>query len=213
MKTDELVNLLAATAVPVAGPRVMQRFLLTLACGLIGAFALMALTFGLRADFGQALLQPILWIKFAFAGSLAATGLVLVQRLGRPGMRLGAALFAPLVPIALIWTYAATELLASEPSARPALIFGATWAGCPFNIALLAAPVFVAAIVAIRSLAPTRLVAAGAGAGLLAGAAGALIYALHCPETGAPFVASWYAVGIALCTLFGAALGPRLLRW
>jgi hypothetical protein len=28
-----------------------------------------------------------------------------------------------------------------------------------------------------------------------------------------PFIAVWYSGTIVLCTLAGAALGPRLLRW
>jgi len=48
---------------------------------------------------------------------------------------------------------------------------------------------------------------------LLAGALGALVYALHCPETATPFLAVWYVVGMAIPTALGAILGPRLLRW
>ena len=66
---------------------------------------------------------------------------------------------------------------------------------------------------ALRGAAPTRLAWAGAGAGLLAGALGALAYALHCPEMAAPFLAVWYLAGMALPTLAGAWLGPRVLRW
>jgi len=38
-------------------------------------------------------------------------------------------------------------------------------------------------------------------------------YALHCVDDTVPFVALWYGGTIALCTVAGAALGPRLLRW
>ena len=47
----------------------------------------------------------------------------------------------------------------------------------------------------------------------MAGGAGAAVYALHCPELAAPFLAVWYVAGIALPVLVGAAIGPRLLRW
>jgi hypothetical protein len=53
----------------------------------------------------------------------------------------------------------------------------------------------------------------GAIAGLLAGATGAFIYAFHCDESAAPFVALWYTIGISLVGLLGAALGRILLRW
>ncbi|MBC7444771.1 MAG: DUF1109 family protein [Polaromonas sp.] len=52
-----------------------------------------------------------------------------------------------------------------------------------------------------------------AGAGLLAGALSALVYALHCPESAAPFLAVWCMLGMAIPTLTGAVLGPRVLRW
>jgi hypothetical protein len=57
------------------------------------------------------------------------------------------------------------------------------------------------------------LALSGAGAGLLAGALGTLVYALHCPESAAPFIGIWYVLGIAIPTLAGAMLGPRVLRW
>ena len=48
---------------------------------------------------------------------------------------------------------------------------------------------------------------------LTAGGFGALVYCLHCPEVGAPFVALWYSLGIVLPSAVGALVGPRLLRW
>ena len=94
----------------------------------------------------------------------------------------------------------------------PALM-GQTWRSCAWSIGLIALPVFVAVLAALRGLAPTRPAAAGAAAGALAGGAGAAIYALHCPELAAPFLAVWYVLGIALPVVAGALIGPRLLRW
>jgi hypothetical protein len=50
-------------------------------------------------------------------------------------------------------------------------------------------------------------------AGLAAGATATLVYCLHCPESTASFVVTWYSLGIGLAGLVGAWLGPRLLRW
>jgi hypothetical protein len=74
-------------------------------------------------------------------------------------------------------------------------------------------PAFVAVLWAMKGLAPTRLRLAGAGAGLLAGALGALVYTLHCPELAAPFLGVWYVLGILIPAAFGAVVGPRVLRW
>ena len=65
----------------------------------------------------------------------------------------------------------------------------------------------------MQGLAPTRLRLAGASVGLLAGAAGACVYAFHCPELAAPFLGTWYVLGMAIPTALGALLGPRVLRW
>jgi hypothetical protein len=62
-------------------------------------------------------------------------------------------------------------------------------------------------------MAPTRLRLAGAAAGFAAGAVGALVYSVHCPELAAPFLGVWYLLGILIPTAVGALLGPRLLHW
>jgi hypothetical protein len=36
---------------------------------------------------------------------------------------------------------------------------------------------------------------------------------LHCPEMGAPFIGTWYLLGILIRTVLGALLGKTLLRW
>jgi hypothetical protein len=63
------------------------------------------------------------------------------------------------------------------------------------------------------AVAGCRGLRAGALVGLAAGAVSALGYSLHCMDDTVPFVAVWYGGTIALCTLAGAVLGPRLLRW
>jgi hypothetical protein len=84
---------------------------------------------------------------------------------------------------------------------------------CPWRIAILSLPIFASVFWSLRRLAPTKPVLAGAAAGLLAGAAGAFVYAFHCDESAAPFVVLWYTVGIALVGLAGGLLGRFLLRW
>ncbi|WP_413773191.1 NrsF family protein [Acidithiobacillus sp. HP-2] len=36
---------------------------------------------------------------------------------------------------------------------------------------------------------------------------------LLCPEMGAPFIGTWYLLGILIPTVLGALLGETLLRW
>jgi hypothetical protein len=66
---------------------------------------------------------------------------------------------------------------------------------------------------AMKGLAPTRLVLAGAGAGLVAGAQGLLVYSLYGSEMSVPFWGIWYGLAIVVTTCIGAALAPIYLRW
>ena len=77
----------------------------------------------------------------------------------------------------------------------------------------LALPIFAGLLWSFRRLAPTRLRLTGATAGLAAGAWAATLYCLHCPESSALFVLTWYTLGMGLAAIAGALLGPRLLRW
>jgi hypothetical protein len=90
---------------------------------------------------------------------------------------------------------------------------GASWKVCSTNVFLLSVPIFGGLLWSFRRLAPTQLRLAGATAGLTAGAWGATLYCLHCPESSAIFVLTWYTLGMVLAAGAGAMLGPRLLRW
>jgi len=92
-------------------------------------------------------------------------------------------------------------------------VLGKTALPCVFLVAALSLPALVAIFIALRSLAPTRLTAAGAAAGTLAGGLGAAVYALHCNEMTLPFVAVWYVLGMAIPGALGALLGRRWLHW
>jgi hypothetical protein len=80
-------------------------------------------------------------------------------------------------------------------------------------VPLLAAPTGAGLIWLARGLAPTRLAASGAAIGALAGGIGAMAYSMYCPVDSAAFVATWYALAIALCAAVGAIVGSILLRW
>jgi hypothetical protein len=70
-----------------------------------------------------------------------------------------------------------------------------------------------AAMWGMKGFAATRPMVAGAAAGLLAGAAGACVYFFHCPELAAPFIGTWYVLGMLIPTALGAIIGPVILRW
>jgi hypothetical protein len=137
----------------------------------------------------------------------------LCARLARPEGAPGALPFLLGVPFLVLGAIALVELAGVPADEWRDLWLGRTALVCLRTIAALAIPIFIAALWALRRLAPTRQRMAGFSAGCLAGAAAAALYAIHCRETAAAFVLSWYTAGILLPGLVGMLIGPRLLRW
>jgi hypothetical protein len=207
--TDDLIEHLSSGLRPIRKGAVTARLAIAIAVGFVVSLAGVALALGLRPDMAS----RMFWMKAAYAASYAAVGVFCVERIARPpglpGRRLGW-LAAPAVGIIVAAALQAART--PGPEVR-GLVMGHSAMVCPWFIAATSAPLLVALIWAVKGLAPTRLRLAGALAGLTAGGFGALIYCLHCPEVGAPFVAIWYSLGILIPCLVGALAGPRLLRW
>ena len=213
MKTDELIALLANGAQAVEPHALPRRYVTALGWGAFGTTLMMAILLGVRPDLIEATRLPMFWAKLAFPAAILAGALLAALRLSRPGGRLGHALSVIAAPVLAMWLLAAIVLLDAAPGERDELILGISAASCPFTIALLSVPLFGAVWWAMKGLAPTRLALAGAAAGLLSGAGGALVYAVYCPEMAAPFIGIWYLLGMLLPAVVGALIGPRLLRW
>lgn len=213
MKTDQLIDLLAEGAQPVPARMALRRMTWALAFGLPISAAMVALDYGIRPDLAQVVLLPMFWVKLLFPVVLAVAGFIACERLGRPGVQLRGLRYAFALPVAALWLLAAFVLLNAPVAERIPLVLGQTWRSCVFNIFLIAIPIFVATLLVQRSLAPTRPATAGAAAGTWAGGAAAAVYALHCPELQAPFLAVWYVAGIALTALVGALVGKFALKW
>lgn len=213
MKTDDLIDLLVSDTVPVQRHVAARRLALGLLVAVPISVLLMGAVLGLNPALRDYLAQPMFWVKFGTPLLMALLALPLVARLGRPGVDTRAAWAAWAAPIGLLWVLGLVALLQAPASEIPMLVLSRTWRVCAENIAVLSLPVFLAAIWVLRSLAPVRPSLAGAGAGALGGASGAAVYALHCPELAAPFIAIWYVLGMLLPVVAGALVGPRLLRW
>ncbi len=213
MKTDQLVTLLATGVEPVDPRAPLRRCAAAVVAGVLVSVAVMAAWLGVRASLVQDMAVPMLWVKFAFVALLAVGGWIAATRLARPGASLAGVPAALLAPLLAIWVLAAVALIGADASQRAALFLGQTWNACPLNIAVLSAPVFAAAMWGMKGFAPTRPALAGAAAGLFAGAAGAVVYAFHCTELAAPFLGTWYVLGMLVPTSLGAILGPLVLRW
>jgi hypothetical protein len=213
MKTLDLVSMLS-TGVE-ASDRHMpgKRFAWALFTGLLGAILLLFTLFGIRSDMPQMLVTPLFWLKAAFPMAVVLPALFVTGRLSRPGSRATYGWIALSAPLLAVWLAAAFFIVIAPPDLRLGLVLGSSWRVCTLNIILLSVPTFIAMFWAVKGLAPTQLALAGAGAGLLAGAQAVLVYVLYCVEMAVPFWGVWYALGMAIPTIVGTLLGPRLLRW
>jgi hypothetical protein len=213
MKTEELITMLAASEGPVEVQAAAQRYAVAIGWGAVGASLLMLTLLQVRHDLGQAVLLPMFWVKIGFVACLAAGSLFAALRLSRPGAKVNWVPFALALPILGIWVIAGVTLIEAEPIERSKLFFGETWKSCPLLIAMLSVPVFAAVLHTMQDLAPTRPRLAGFAAGLLSGSVAAVVYCLHCPEMGAPFIGFWYLLGALIPAGVGALIGNSVLRW
>jgi len=213
MKTDELIAFLSTQVEPVDRRQLARSIGMGVAIAAAIAIAVMLAVFGPRTDVWQAQAVGYLLLKLLFTVGIVVPGTIYLVRLARPGgeRRIRSALLAlPFMAIILLGTVS----LCFAPTAHwNRMIVGNQWLACLLSIPLIAIVPFAILVWVVRKTAPTDLTRAGAFIGLTAGAISATGYALHCIDDSLPFIALWYGGTIALCTLAGAKLGPRLLRW
>jgi hypothetical protein len=214
MKTDDLVELLSTNLEAVDWREVSRTILVSAGLGALATFAVMMFLLGPRSDVAEIHAWMFIAAKFAFAGAIVAVALAYLVRVARPSgeRRVSATLIV--LPFAAALVMAGGSLALAPVADWRAMIFGTEWLLCLLCIPLNAILPFAAIILAMRQFAaPTQLARAGALAGLAAGGISALVYALHCRGDSLAFIAVWYGLTIAVCTLVGALLGPKLLRW
>ena len=211
MKTDDLIEMLSTNLEPVKRGDLRRTLALTLAAGGLAAIVLMLVTVGIRPD--GSWFSGYLFLKLLFMAILIGCGWVLLGKLIRPDQD-GRIQYVLIAGAFLAIVAAGVCALAFRPSAaRSGMVMGTEWGTCALCIPLFAILPFAGLIWALRRGAPTKLRRTGAIAGLVAGALGAVAYAFHCPDDSLPFIALWYGAMVGFCSLIGALLGPRLLRW
>jgi len=213
MKTDDLVAFLSTNPEPVDRSSVVRTLCVALAVGMVVALGIAFVGLGVRSDLMTARALIFLVVKLAFAVGIVSLTLVYLTRLARPGGERKTPSFLIAMPFLIIVFLAAISLGFAPTSHWDKMIVGDQWLECLVSVPIIAIVPFAISIWAVRRAAPTNLARTGAFAGLLAGGVSAMAYALHCTDDSLPFVAVWYGGTIMLCTLAGAALGPRLLRW
>ena len=216
MKTDELITLLGASfaSEPARSSRLTRRIGLAAALSAAAALVLVLLTLGPRPDLAEGRALAYFVGKVAFAATVGGLALWYLGKAARPGGERRVRLGVAALPFGVIMLLAALSLAFAPPAHWHGMLTGDMWLECLLSIPVIAVVPFAALMWAVRRIgAPTDLVRTGALVGLASGALSAVGYALHCVDDTVPFVALWYGGTIAFCTLAGALLGPRLLRW
>lgn len=175
---------------------------------LLLALGVILLAFGGTFSLSQPLALAPFWCKAGLLLLLAAGAFCTVRHHAVPGSS-GFALLALLPGLAMPLLYVVFDpyqepLLGNDANAVPV---------CFFAILLAALPALAVVLFAMKRAVVTRPAAAGAAAGLLAGAIGAAAYAVACRNNGALFFLIWYGLSIGVITLLGAVAGRRYLRW
>jgi hypothetical protein len=209
MNTDDLIRQLAAEP-PRQAPRPITLWLAGGGALLVAAF-IFVLFAGMRPDIATA--WPATALKIGF-GVLALLALApIATHAIAPNVRLrDKILFA----VALVASAGALTLygLATAPEAlRWTLWTGGGLPDCLIRIPIIAAPIAAALFMVARKFGPTRLSAAGAALGAIAGALAIIPYSLFCPIDSVAYVATWYTISIGICAALGSLAATRALRW
>lgn len=213
MNTQDLIVMLADGPRSPSRSAVAGRLGFGLAVSLTAALLLLVILPGDGTSLITRATMPVFWAKLALPLAMTLSATCVTSRLSQPGVRVGRAWAALILPVGIVWLVALIVLALAAPEARGDLILGHTWRYCSLKIMLLSVPALGALLWAMRGLAPTRPRLAGAATGLLAGALGSLAYCLRCPEMHVPFWATWYLIGMAVPALVGGLLGPCAMRW
>jgi hypothetical protein len=213
MKTDDLIAVLSTNPGPVDRSSVVRTLCVALAAGSIVALGIALVGLGVRTDLMSARALIFLVVKLAFSVGIVSLALIYLTRLARPGGERRISVVLVAMPFGTIAVLSVISLGFAPSAHWDKMVMGNDWLECLLSIPIIAIVPFAATIWAVRRAAPTNLVRTGAFAGLISGSVSAMAYALHCTDDSLPFVAVWYGGTIVLCTLAGAALGPRLLRW
>ncbi len=212
MRTDDLIDALAADGGPVRAPS--RRLAAVAVAGALAALVLVLTWLHTRHDLMPAMRGGMFWMKAAYTAILGLAGYLAIERLARPegsgrrGWLLGGAIVAVFV-VAGVWQ----ALVSPDIQAALHMLRGHSWHSCSRNILVLGLPMLALGLLVVRGMAPTRPVAAGFATGLFAGGVAATVYGLHCPENTFTFVALWYSLGVLLLALIGAVVGRWILRW
>ena len=214
MRTDELINTLVADHAMQPGPKLVRHGLaMAIIAGLAISSALFSLMLEVRPDILSALSTWRFDLKLSVNLVLVIAAAWVALRLSSPTTTPLSAMRALLVPALLLLAAVVYELVTVPSPEWLARAMGINASMCFMSIISLSLVPLMGVIYALLQGAPSSPAVAGAVGGLLAGAVGATVFAMHCTNDSPLFVAIWYALAIGLVATVGLLAGQYVLRW
>jgi len=214
MRTDELINTLVGDHASQPRPKpVRHGLVMAIIAGLAISSALFSLTLGVRPDILSALSTWRFDLKLSVNLVLVIAAAWVALRLSSPTTTPLSAMRALLVPALLLLAAVVYELVTVPSPEWLARAMGINASMCFMSIISLSLVPLMGVIYALLQGAPSSPAVAGAVGGLLAGAVGATVFAMHCTNDSPLFVAIWYALAIGLVATVGLLAGQYVLRW
>ncbi|MCA0303261.1 MAG: NrsF family protein [Proteobacteria bacterium] len=211
MKTDRLIDALVADRAAPSRP-IATALAGALALGGLVSLVVFAIELGVRKDLGAALATWRFDLKIVLVAFAVVLAFGACRALANPAA--GPRALRRLLPLlALAAGLVAVELVVSPAASWSTRLVGSNARFCLTFIPILSLAPLAAALLVLRRGAPTSPTLAGAAAGLLAAASGALLYAFHCFDDSPLFVMTWYSLAAVPIVALGALAGRRLLRW
>lgn len=214
MKTDDLIDLLATDPLlltpQLSCRRLLVRFLLSVGLSL----GLLWMWHGISPRLGSIVVSEPFWAKMLWLCSLALGAGMLTWRWAIPGVKTGRIYWLLIAAYLFLLVMAWQQWVGMGPADSDKFWngSGSGWM-CVSSVSMLATPILIVVLLTLRELAPVHWWRSGVAAGLLSGAAAAVVYSLRCDETSYGFFILWYGLGIVVVTVMSVLISRRLLRW
>ncbi len=118
MQTDDLIAHLTGGLEPVRRTEVMRILTTGLLAGMLGSALLMEVTIGIRHDIVDAMGGGAFWLKFVYTFVIAALGLKLVERVGRPGTDATVPALLIAIPVLVLMAMMAMQMMPAGDASR-----------------------------------------------------------------------------------------------
>jgi hypothetical protein len=211
-RLDALLDQLATDLEPVK-PLDDRPTLLLLSTLLLLAGLLVLTWLGARPDLIVMQPQPMFLLRCGTLLVLAVVCVAAVVTQAHPGVGRNSQGWKVAAVMAALFPLVGAAMAVVDPAQAKAMMAMPTGWQCLRMSLMTGTLCAVPMVLHLRRGAPVAPERAGLLVGLASGSLGALAYNLHCPFDSVVYIGLWYGVAIAVATVAGRLVVPRLIRW